>query len=189
MQEARKELVENIFPLNIRGDQGNPGIAPCIIKEVYFPPEAPSAVATLIESALVYQNSANYEMAIECFEQARKDWLEDLKLKEVKVLKKEQEMFFDLSMASVYESCGKDDLALNYYLKAKQIKLTSNHPDLAFPYCGLGSVLYHMEEPAWSLRLFLKAREIREDTLGGDTVDTATIYNNLGCAMFMLERN
>ena len=25
--------------------------------------------------------------------------------------------------------------------------------------------------------------------LGGDTVDTATVYNNLGCCMFMLERN
>ena len=46
-----------------------------------------------------------------------------------------------------------------------------------------------MEEPAWALRLFLKARKIREETLGGDTVDTATVYNNLGCSMFMLERN
>jgi len=71
MQDAQKDLAENMFPLNIRGDQGNPGIAPCIIKEVYFPPESPSEVATLIESALVYQNSANYEMAIECFENAK----------------------------------------------------------------------------------------------------------------------
>jgi hypothetical protein len=46
-----------------------------------------------------------------------------------------------------------------------------------------------MEEPAWSLRCYLKAREIREDHIGGDTVDTATVYNNLGCCMFFLERN
>ena len=98
-------------------------------------------------------------------------------------------MFYDLSIASVYESCGKDDLALNTYMKAKAIKLPYTHPDNAFPLCGLGSVLYHMEEPAWALRLYLRAREIREDTLGGDTVDTATVYNNLGCCMFMLERN
>jgi tetratricopeptide (TPR) repeat protein len=175
--------------LNIRGDQGNPGIAPCIIKEVYFPPESPSIVATLIESALVYQNSANYEMAIDCFEKAKASWLEILHPTETPTLKKEQELFFELSIGSVYESCGKDDLALNQYMKAKEIKLPTNHPDLAFPYCGLGSVLYQMEEPAWALRLFLKAREIREATLGGDTVDTATVYNNLGCCMFMLERN
>ena len=46
-----------------------------------------------------------------------------------------------------------------------------------------------MDEPAWALRCYLKAREIREERLGGDTVDTATVYNNLGCCMYMLERN
>lgn len=46
-----------------------------------------------------------------------------------------------------------------------------------------------MEEPVWALRLYLKAREIREATIGGDTIDTATVYNNLGCCMFLLERN
>ena len=92
-------------------------------------------------------------------------------------------------LGSVYESCGKDDIALSSYMRAKKIPLVYNHPDQAFPYCGLGSVLYHMDEPAWSLRCYLKAREIREERLGGDTVDTATVYNNLGCCMYMLERN
>lgn len=116
-------------------------------------------------------------------------WLNMIKGNKDKTLKKEQELFYDLSVASVYESCGKDDLALNTYMKAKVVKLPYNHPDQAFAYCGLGSVLYHMEEPAWALRLYLQARTIREDTLGGDTVDTATVYNNLGCCMYMLERN
>jgi len=98
-------------------------------------------------------------------------------------------MFFDLSLGSVYESAGKDDLAIDCYLKARAIKLPTNHPDLAFPFCGLGSVMYHMEEPSNSLRMYLNAKQIREDTLGGDTVDTASVYNNLGCCMFMLERN
>jgi len=75
MKEAQQDMSENIFPLNIRGDQGNPGIAPCIIKEVYFPPDSPTEVATLIESALVYQNSGNFLMAIECFEKAKESWL------------------------------------------------------------------------------------------------------------------
>ncbi len=46
-----------------------------------------------------------------------------------------------------------------------------------------------MDEPAWALRAYLTARNIREETLGGDTVDTATVYNNLGCCMLELERN
>jgi len=49
--------------------------------------------------------------------------------------------------------------------------------------------MYHIDEPAWALRCYLKARQIREERLGGDTVDSATVYNNLGCCMYVLERN
>ena len=52
----------------------NTGVMPTIIKEVFMPPDAPSTVATLIESSLVYQNSANYEMAVHSLEQARDEW-------------------------------------------------------------------------------------------------------------------
>ena len=104
-------------------------------------------------------------------------------------LRPEQELYFDLSLGSIYESCGKDDIAMSCYMRAREIKLAYNHPDEAFAYCGLGSVLYHIDEPAWALRCYLKARQIREERLGGDTVDTATVYNNLGACMFFLERN
>ena len=60
LSQAAKDMQENIFPMSLKGDQMNPSIMPSIIKEVFFPPEAPHEVATLIESALVYQNSANY---------------------------------------------------------------------------------------------------------------------------------
>ena len=103
--------------------------------------------------------------------------------------RKEHDLYFELSIGSVYESAGKDDLAIDCYLKARTIQLPANHPDLAFAFCGLGSVIFHMEEPSQSMRFYLKAKQIREETLGGDTVDTATVYNNLGCCMFMLERN
>jgi predicted phage tail protein len=63
-----------------------------------------------------------------------------------------------MSLGSVYESCGKDDIAMSCYIRGRKIKLPYNHPDQAFPYCGLGSVLYHMDEPAWALRCFLKVK-------------------------------
>ena len=109
--------------------------------------------------------------------------------KPVTLLRPEQELYFELSLGSIYESCGKDDIAISCYMRARAVKLVSNHPDQAFAYCCLGSVLYHIDEPAWSLRCYLKARKIREERLGGDTVDTATVYNNLGCCMYLLERN
>ena len=57
-----------------------------IIKEVYFPPDAPREVATLMESSLVYHNSANYEMAVKSLEDARELWKRMItpKQKEVK---------------------------------------------------------------------------------------------------------
>lgn len=67
-------MQENAFPMHLRADQCNPGIMPSLIKEVFFPPAAPHEVATLIESALVYQNSANYQMAVRSLEQARQLW-------------------------------------------------------------------------------------------------------------------
>ena len=106
-------------------------------------------------------------------------------------LRPEQELYFEMSLGSIYESSGKDDIAMSCYMRAKAInrELSYNHPDQAFAFCGLGSVLYHIDEPAWALRCYLKAREIREERLGGDTVDTATVYNNLGACMYLLERN
>jgi len=74
VRKARNDLMENIFPSNIRGEHANAGVAPTIIKEVYFPPDAPQEIATLIESAIVYQNTGYYEQAIDCFEKARQNW-------------------------------------------------------------------------------------------------------------------
>ena len=69
-------------------------------------------------------------------------------------------MYFLLSIGSVCESAGRDEMALHNYIDAQKIYLDPIHPDLAFPYCGLGSVLYHMEEPVWALRCYLKAKLI-----------------------------
>ncbi len=62
-------------------------------------------------------------------------------------------------------------------------------PDRALPYCGIGQVLYNAEEYELSARAYLKARQIRESLLGIECVDTATVFNNLGCCFFMVDRN
>jgi len=101
------------------------------------------------------------------------------------------ELYFEYSKASVYESAGRDDLALQHFLNARVFgnKLPTNNPDRALAFCGLGLVFYNIEEYSFALRSFLKARESRESVLGIETVDTATVFNNLGCCMFMLDRN
>ena len=88
-------------------------------------------------------------------------------------------------------SAGRDDYALYYYMQAKNFsdRLPYINPDRSLAYCGLGHVLFNTEEYVMSLRAYLKAREIRETLYGSEHIDTATIYNNLGCCMYMLERN
>ena len=54
IRNVTRDLTSNVFPNNIRGDQCNSGVAPCIIREVFFPPESPHEIATLVESAIVY---------------------------------------------------------------------------------------------------------------------------------------
>lgn len=180
---------------------------PNVIKEVFMPPSVPrdiesrNEIATRIESALVYQNSGNYDMAVKALEEAREMWqikqnngkyqkiLQEVKAaagtgaktgskpnamvdiqkaKEAEEMKKEmmkdlklqpiQELYFDMSLGSIYESMAIDDLAIECYMKALDIKLPTRHPDAAFAYCGLGSVMYHIDEPAWALRCYLQAR-------------------------------
>ncbi len=167
---------------------GTSHVAACIIKEVYFPPEAPIAVATLIESANVYLTNEEYELAVSTFEDARELWKKQLAGSTFKV---EYDLFFELSIANVLESAGQDEIALMKYISAKNVcakGLPSHHPDVAIPYCGIASVLYHLEEFSFALRGYLKVKEIREECLGGNTVDTATTYNNLGCSMMALGR-
>ena len=67
-------------------------------------------------------------------------------------------------------------------------RLDANNPDRVLPYCGIGSVCYHLMEYQWAARCFLYVRQYREKTMGGDTVDCATIYNNLGCCFFKMRR-
>ena len=185
--KTEKENMEKpVFPNYSKNAFGNSFVAPCIIKEVLFPPDAPPDVASLLESANTYHANADYELALKCFEEARKSWKS---IENKQLLRPEFELFFELSLASVLESFGKDNLALQKFIVAKNVKdLRFNHPDKAIPYCGIGSVLYHLKEYVWACRSYLKAREIREDYLGGDTIDTASTYNNLGCCMMCLKR-
>jgi|JI6StandDraft_1071083.scaffolds.fasta_scaffold41717_6 hypothetical protein len=65
---------------------------------------------------------------------------------------------------------GRDDIALDRYFKCKgkvlinvevAQGLKNGEICAALPYCGLGSCLYHAEEYEFSIRCFLKAKDIR----------------------------
>jgi len=171
-----------------KGDAGTMSdieVAPTLIREVLYPPTVPPEVVTYLEAAILSHNSANYHQSLKNYDKALSVWTNL-----VEEIPDEILLFFDYAKGLVFESVSKDDYALNQFITCKGYieKMPFNSADRAIPYCGIGSVLYKTFDYKWALRSFLKALEIREKILGPQSVDTATMYNNVGCCMFFLER-
>ena len=187
-RELMRGCTAPVFPTYSKWAHVNSKVGPCIIKEILFPPTPPPQaheVGTLIESANVYHATASYEMSILTFESALHAW-RGLGVP----MRSEVLLYFEMAIGQCLESAGLTEAALQIYIKAKNMNknMPHNHPDKALPYLGLGSVLFRMEEYGWALRAYLYARETREQYVGGDTVQAATVYNNLGCCMSHLNR-
>jgi hypothetical protein len=185
--EIRKNLNSSLYPETAKQMLANPAIQPCLIREVFTPPLAPNAVTSLIESSFSYQSSSNYYSALSTLGKAKSQWLA---YEKTDILKADVELFFEMTKGAIYESCKKDELALGQYFACKSIsdRLGFNNPDRALLFCGLGSVLTHLGQYRLALRSFLMAKKIRERCIGGDTIETATVYNNLGVCMYYLTR-
>ena len=78
---------------------------------------------------------------------------------------------------------------MKYYNECVRIteKLLGADTDTSLPYCFLGELFLKLKEYDWALRSFLKAKNIREETIGGETPDTASTYNNLGVVAYYME--
>ncbi|OMJ83077.1 hypothetical protein SteCoe_16057 [Stentor coeruleus] len=185
--EMRKNLNSSIYPETAKQMLSNPAIQPCLIREVFIPPLAPETVTNIIESSFAYQANSNYHAAFSALLKAKSQWLLHEK---TDLLKPDIELFFEMAKGAIFESCKKDEIALGQYFASKVIydRLGFNNPDRALLYCGLGSVLVHLGHYKLALRSYLMAKKIRERCIGGDTIETATVYNNLGVCMFFLSR-
>ena len=88
------------------------------------------------------------------------------------------------------QESGKKIKALFTFNEARKHALPEDHPDQALPYAYMGACFLEpgVDEPIWATRCFLLARQIREAFSGRDSIDTATIYNNLGVCMFSIQR-
>ena len=159
-------------------------VYPSLLKEVLIiPPLCPHKCIELIVESMEEQVNGRYEMAIRRLEKAQEflpkdnsqiDWQTDL--------------FFNLSFGSLYDSLNYDLQAFKYYYEATRIteKLIGADTDTSLPYCFLGELFVKLQEYNWALRSFLKAKQIREETIGGETLDTASVYNNLGVVAYCM---
>jgi hypothetical protein len=102
----------------------------------------------------------------------------------------EANLFFLCELASLHSAIREDELAAQLLWRARPYSdgLPSNHPDTALVWCGIGRIAYLTGDYDIAARSTARARRIREKTIGGDTVESATTYNNLACCLASLDR-
>ena len=163
----------------------NSKVYPSLLKEVLIiPPLCPQKCIESIVESMEEQVNGRYELAIRRLEKAQEYLPKDNSL-----IDWQTDLFFNLSFGSLYDTLGYDVQALKYYYESTRIteKLIGADTDTSLPYCFLGELFVKLQEYNWALRSFLKAKKIREETIGGETPDTAATYNNLGVVAYCME--
>jgi tetratricopeptide (TPR) repeat protein len=163
----------------------NSNVYPSLLKEVLIiPPLCPQKCIESIVESMEEQVNGRYEMAIRRLEKAQ-EYLP----KDNAQIDWQTELFFNLSFGSLYEILNYDIVAMKYYNECVRIteKLIGDDVDTSLPYCFMGELFLKLQEYDWALRSFLKAKIVRESTIGGEAPDTASTYNNLGVVAYYLE--
>jgi len=184
-KERIKSLTERFIKKTMKEILPNTKVFPTLIKEVLCVPEnLPQKSMELIIQSLEDRVSGNYEKAVKRLEKAQ-----DLLPRDINKINWQTEMYFNLTLGYLYETLGYNFQAMKYFSEAlhNHEKLISFSPDIALPFCFLGEFFTKMQEYEWALRSYEKAKMVREEIIGGDTIDTATIYNNLGVVAYCLE--
>ena len=184
-KEKTKTLTKNNVKNTFKEIVSNTKVYPSLIHEsLILPKILPDKIKELIIASYKDHIHGHTEFAIRRLERAEY-FLKDFKLPNEPQI----ELFFSLTFGSFYQELNYNITALKYYFNARKTtdKLLSDNPDSALVYCYLGSLFLDMKEFIWAFRCFQFAKEWREKTIGGDTLDTAAIYNNLGVVAFYME--
>ena len=142
----------------------NSKVYPSLLKEVLIiPPLCPQKCIESIVESMEEQVNGRYELAIRRLEKAQEYLPKDNSL-----IDWQTDLFFNLSFGSLYDTLGYDVQALKYYYESTRIteKLIGADTDTSLPYCFLGELFVKLQEYNWALRSFLKAKKIREETIG-----------------------
>ena len=180
-----KSLTNRFIKKTMKEILPNTKVFPTIIKEILSLPEnLPQKSMELVVMSLEDRVNGDYEKAIKRLEKAQ-----EFLPKDINKINWQTELYFNLTLGSLYEAMDLNFQTIKYFSEAlhNHEKLISFSPDNALPFSFIGEFFIKMKEYEWALRCYTKAKMIREETIGGDTIDTATIYNNLGVASFCLE--
>jgi hypothetical protein len=184
-KEKIKTLTQNNVKNTFKEIISNAKVYPSLIHEsLILPSILPDKIKELIIASYKDHIHGHTEFAIRRLERAEY-FLKDFKLPNEPQI----DLFFNLTFGSFYQELNYNITAFKYYFNARKItdKFLSDNPDSALVYCYLGSLFLDMKEFDWAFRCYQYAKEWREKTIGGDTLDTSAIYNNLGVVAFYME--
>ncbi|KAL3659536.1 hypothetical protein V7S43_015524 [Phytophthora oleae] len=184
-----------------------------MIREVIMPPSLPPDVIQLLESALKFQNMAQYNMALSTLDSCTQRYQQQYPPPsdgEFDPIQKEVQLFFTLQAASVHDSAQRDTQALKKYYEAMKIscQLPASHPARLLVKSCVGVTLFYAGELALAQQCHQLVLDTRKNTksskagAGPDiqapakadsntncgVVDTATAMNNLACCLSRDER-
>ena len=184
-KEKAKTLTKNNVKNTFKEIISNAKVYPSLIHEALILPQIlPDRIKELIIESYKDHIAGNTEYAIRRLERAE-FFLRNFKLPNEPQI----DLFFALTFGSFYQELNLNVQAIKYYYKARMIsdKFRSDNPDNALVYSFFGSIFLDLKEFEWAFRCFQFAKEQREKIIGGDTLDTAAIYNNMGVVAFYME--
>jgi hypothetical protein len=179
-----EDLKNRLLKKSYKDVIANSNIYPSILPEILLIPKKVSLeVFEIILTSLKEQEKGNYIEAINHLERAV------FEFSRYKVVDSHVDLYFNFTLSSLYQCLGYHLMAIKYAVTCKYIsdKFDTQNPNNALAYCCLGSVFHRIREYEWAFRCYNKAKETREYTNGGDSLDCATVYNNMGVCCYMKE--
>jgi tetratricopeptide (TPR) repeat protein len=179
---------------------------PQVIGDAVGIPKCPTQINQFLQAALAHHNLGNVDEALKFLEAAKvmvddisKKLLPnpDLTMEEVRRLEKEYKdvspvelhFFIILSKGNIYQTCGDDEQAIGHYLEGRTKAKDKKNKDWEIIFLNaLGIMAYYNVQYQVSAICFKAVSLHRLKTNGEQSADTATTWNNEGCAFFNLNR-
>ena len=150
---------------------------PCVLREVSRAPQAPLEVENLMESALAYHNSSQYDLAINAYIAARTTWLEWI-----------ERTGSSGEPSNVEDGVDEDDLSAEEIERRKRLNKDIPVRATIFILCGIGSVHESAGNDEMALTCYLDAQRTALSQLSHDDADMAVTFSHLGSVSYHLGR-
>ncbi len=160
-------------------------VVPLLIREVLLAPESPAEAAIMMEAATVHMNSKRPELCVDMLLAAMRSW------SQVEPIPPRAAFYFVFSIGLAYESADLQQLAVATYELSRQLAeqaFGANSCLVATALSQASCIWFYQRQITAALRSFSKARGIREDSVGYDHADTASLLNNMAACFDCLNR-